>query len=566
VLKRYSFPITVVTLLAVLVGTAVRAQELTGQDLKPVVRVAFSGYDDLISDLNFVGKLAGNPQLGASIEMSAKLATGGRELKSLDKSKPWGALVYADGVEIRILGFVPLGDLGEMREILAPTAAEIKDADDGQLAASFEGQTVYLKSEGGWVFVSNQPEGLDGLPKDPAAELGGLEKSYNLAVRLDVQNIPEMVRELLLGMLQSGLDAGMERMPGESEEQFALRTKMAGRTLEQVKTAVDELDSIQLGLAIDEETSALRLDIEATALPDTETAQRLTAAGGMATDFAGFAVAEAALSYYGVGRIEQADVDQILSLIDGFRTSVHTNLGDQGLPEDDEKTARQLVDDTIAVVTATVKQRDLDGGLLLLLDEKQATWLGGIKVADSSRVEDILKRVVEEAAREQPALKEAVQFNAEEHAGVQLHKLSIPTAALGDQQATELFGNELTVVLGVADQAVYLGIGTDATETLKKVIDDCEKGSDKELPPASLTISAGPVARFVGKFGPTQEAQLAAKMIADMLADAEGTDRLTITTTVRESGQRVRVEMEAGLLKLLGALPAIIMGAAPMGR
>ena len=89
-LKRYPVPLALAFVLALTVSTAVRAQESTGEELKPVVTVAFSGYDALVSDLNFVGNLAGNPQLGSAIEMSTMLATGGRELKSLDKSKPWG--------------------------------------------------------------------------------------------------------------------------------------------------------------------------------------------------------------------------------------------------------------------------------------------------------------------------------------------------------------------------------------------------------------------------------------------------------------------------------------------
>ena len=207
-LKRNCLVLTSALILSLLVGTAVTGQEPTAQEIKPIVTVAFSGYGDLISDLNFVGNLAGNPQLGAAVDMMAMMGTGGHEFKSLDRSKPWGALVFADGGAIRILGFVPLANLEELKAILEANAVELEEA-DGVVTASVNDQNVYLKSEGGWVFLGNQAEVLGKLPKDPVAALKGLEKAYNLAVRVDMQNLPGEFRDMLLGGLADGPAVGL---------------------------------------------------------------------------------------------------------------------------------------------------------------------------------------------------------------------------------------------------------------------------------------------------------------------------------------------------------------------
>jgi hypothetical protein len=554
---------TVALVLALLVSTAVRAQELTGQEPKPIVTVAFSGYGDLISDLNFVGNLAGNPQLGAALDMMAMMGTGGHEFKSLDRSKPWGALVFADGPEIRVLGFVPMANLEELKTILEAYAAEVEQA-DGVLTASINDQDVSLKSEGGWVFLSNQADVLGNLPKDPASALRGLEKSYNLAVRLDVQNLPQMLREMLMDGLQLGLQAGMEQRSGESDEAYALRAKMARQSVEEFRKAINELDAIQLGLAIDEKVPSVYLDIEVTAQAGTETARQIMAPNDVKTGFGGFVVPDAAVSYNGVGRLESFHAEQINTMIDDFRTQVHNGLEGQGLTEDEQTTARQLVDDAFALVTSAAKEREVDLGMLFLTGDGRATLLGGIRVADGSKVEDLLKAVVDEAAKDMPELKEAVKFNAAEHAGVRLHTLSIPTDAMGVPQLVELFGEELVLVVGAADKAAYLSVGTDSLEMLKKAIDDSKVA--KDLPPAKVTISAAPIARLVAQYAPRPETRAAASMIVDKLADSKGKDRLTITTTIPENGQKVRVEIEEDLLKVLGVLPAIVMGAMPMGR
>lgn len=561
-LKRNSISFAVTAAVALMVSTIVQAQEESDAKSKPIVTVAFSGYDNLVSDLNFVGDLAGNPQLGSALEMTTMLATGGQELKSLDKSKPWGAVLVADEAGIRGLGFVPFSDLDELKTILETNDVKFSEEDDC-LVVPMNGQSVYLKGEGGWLFFSGQSANLKNLPKDPAKTLGGLQDSYNLAVRVDVKNIPEMLRGMLLDGLQLGLQAGMAQMPGETDEQYALRSKMAEQSLEQLKTAVNELDAIQLGLAIDEEVPSIYLDVEVTAQPDTETARRITAAKGMATRFGGFVVPDAVLSYNGVTRLVDAQVDQFKVMIEGFHGKVKKELEEQELPEDIAKTSNELVDDAFAILTSTVKEGELDLGMFLQADGEKATWLGGIRVADGNKIEDVLKVVVDEAAKEMPPLKEGVQFDAAEHAGVRLHTLTIPSEALGAPQLAELFGDELVIVVGTADKAVYLSVGTDSMELLKKAIDDSKTA--KDLPPASLTISIGAIAKLLGKYVPDPQVQNAVGLITAKLADSKGKDRITLTTTISDNSLKNRLEIEEDLLKVLGVIPAIVMAAGQMG-
>ena len=562
-LKRNSFlsPILYVAL-AFCVGTVAHAQESPSDDVKPIVTVAFSGFEALVSDLNFVGNLAGNPQLGAALEMSTMLATGGQELKSLDKSKPWGGIAWADGPEIRGLAFVPLGDPEELKTIFESNGIEFEET-DGVVSASINNQDVFLKNEGDWIFISGKSANLDTLPKDPASVLGGLQDSYNLAVRLDIQRVPKEMRDMLLGLLQLGMQSGMTQMPEESDKQYALRKKMTTQSLEELTRAVNELNAIQLGLAIDEKVPSIYLDVEITAMPDTETAKRITAPKGMTTSFGGFVVPNATVSYNGVSRLEQLQVDQVKMMIDEFHKNINKELDDQELPEDTAKASKQLIDDAFAIITSTVEGREVDLGAFFQTGDEQVVMLGGIRVADGAKLEDILKKVVEEAAKDLPPLKEAVKFDAAEHAGVRLHTLTIPTGELGASEVTELFGEELVVVVGASDKAAYLSVGTDSLETLKKALDDSK--SAKDLPPASVTVSVKAIAELVAKYAPEEQAQSAAKMIIEKLADSKGKDRITITTTIPENGQKVRVEIEEELLKILGVIPAIVMGAMPMG-
>ena len=329
-MRKKNFAVLASSVLAVagLFSAPAAAQELTGEGLKPVATIAFSGTGELIDDLNFVGGLSGNPQLGAALEMSLRLLTGGRELATLDKSKPWGAVLLTDGQQFTVQGFLPLGDIDQLRQVLEPLEVDVEEPGEGRLVVSIEGQRLHLRPQEGWVFVGNVAEALDRLPDDPVALLEGLHKSYNLAVRVHVQNIPELYREYFLGALQMGIQAGAA--PAESEP-AAARNEIAQKAFQQLKESVADLDSVQLGLNLDQKTASLTLDYSITALPGTQTAARLASGRHLATRFAGFVVPDAAISFNAVGRIDDAACEQLLATVESFHEDVLKQLEQEDL-------------------------------------------------------------------------------------------------------------------------------------------------------------------------------------------------------------------------------------------
>ena len=64
---------------------------------KPVAVVTFSGYDELMKDVNFIGSLMNNPQMSQSLEMVLMGMTEQKGLVGLDKTKPIGVIINHDG-------------------------------------------------------------------------------------------------------------------------------------------------------------------------------------------------------------------------------------------------------------------------------------------------------------------------------------------------------------------------------------------------------------------------------------------------------------------------------------
>ncbi len=62
---------------------------------KPLVTVSFAGYDRLVADIDMIGQLGGNPNLGKQLEMLALMLPQGEESEAplaLDAKTPWGAV------------------------------------------------------------------------------------------------------------------------------------------------------------------------------------------------------------------------------------------------------------------------------------------------------------------------------------------------------------------------------------------------------------------------------------------------------------------------------------------
>ena len=91
------------SLLAVTLFAASSARCLAKEDNatdagnKPVAVLSIAGYDRLMSDIDFIGGLADNPDLGKNLEGMIKLFTQGQGLAGLDRKRPLGLTVTTDG-------------------------------------------------------------------------------------------------------------------------------------------------------------------------------------------------------------------------------------------------------------------------------------------------------------------------------------------------------------------------------------------------------------------------------------------------------------------------------------
>ncbi len=534
------------------------------QQPTPIAVISISGYDEIRGDLEMIGKLGGTPEMAKMVEGLIAMGTGGRGLAGLDKTKPLGAVVYAEGEEFPVIGFVPVTNLKSLLGALAGAVGEAKDAGDGLYEITAGETPLYVKEKGGWAFIAPEKEMLDKAPADPMKLLAGIEKKYDLAARVSVKDLPEHVRTMVGGLLQMGAQGALEQQPGETNEQHALRVKLTQQSLEQTIKELNDLDTVVVGLNIDQKTKTAYLDLSITAKEGTQTAKEAALAAKAESDLLGLILPDAALTLRATGPITETDRAPLKELLNLVQQNLLKELENQSLGEEQIKKAKALLDELFTLITEAMDAQKLDMGASLILKPDVLTLVVGSSVPDGSKVEAWVKKLVKAAQEEEPAIENHVKLNAETHEGVDLHVATapLPTDTPEAEKLSKMIGPDLEIVLGTAPKAVYLAVGRDAQKVLKKAITASKGQTGTAVCPVEMSLSLGQLLQFISEVaaesqGPQEK--MVMQMLTQMLAQSGGKDHIKIKGTAIPNGSQVRLELEEGLLRIFGLLPQIGM-------
>ena len=546
------------------IGLLLGARTAPADDAKPIAVVSFAGYDALMADIDCIGKLSGNADLAKMLEGMVAMQTQGRGLAGLDKSRPWGVVVLANGASMPSgYGFIPVTKLEDLLAILKDLGIEITDADDGVAEITTpDGQTVFIKQKGDWAYICIDEDGFNSVADDPAKLLGDAAKKYTLSARLSIKNIPAELREMGMGFLQMGMQAGMEKMPDESDETYDLRMKVSKDSIEQTKKVLEEMDSIFLGFAIDKKTGSAYFDMEQTAIAGTDSAKQMSAIKKGKTAFGGFYQPDAVLTLSQFVTLDKKQQEQLKNTMSLYRAMLAMTIDDQELDDDERAKAKQIMGDIVKVVQDTIASGKLDIAATVNLAPAKSTLIAAASVANAAAADRIVRELAAIAKVEHPESAKMFRLDAAEHDGLKFHTLSVPLPEEMENRdkLVALIGEELKVALAAGDKQIFVGVGDGAVDKIKTAIDKSKQGADKEVPPVRISLSATPVAKLVGDLAEDFTVKIAASSIASALESADGEDHVTLVGESVPNGIRYRLTLQKGILKILGMIPMMAGG------
>ena len=509
-------------------------------EIKPVLIISIAGVDETIADIKYITKTAGFEGAGGTAEFFGKAYTNG-----VDRKRPIGVILsFPEGPQPVALSFIPVTDLKAILAMLKETpVGEPKDAGDGLLELSAGPQPVYIKEAGGWAFISQEKAHLADLPADPTALLGNLPKDYTLAVKVNLQNLPDELKKMAADQLRMGFEQALQNAPAEGDTE--LQEKVGKAYMENMIRLMDELAEITVGLQIDAAGQKTYLDITQTAVEGTRMAKQYAGLANTKSDYAAFLLPEAAVTFNASAPVAKEDVEQVKAMMDGLKANALKELdNDPDLDATRRAAAKELLGGFLDVFVKTMEAGKMDMGGALILEPKSLNFVAGGLVADGQKVEELLAKLAD-LAKDEPDAPE-IKINAGKHGDIDLHTITGPIPD-GEAEAKDFLGDKLNFVIGTGSKSVYAAFGKDAEGLLKRMVDQVKQGGGKAVPPSQFNVSVLPILKFAAS---VDDNPIVPKLVEAL--EKSGKDKITAVTEARPNGANTRIQVEEGVLQLIG--------------
>jgi hypothetical protein len=532
-----------------LLASTVHAQ---AGEMKPMAVIAATSYDQLLTDIDYLGQFGGQVKAGQQLNNMLLMFTQNKGLEGLDKTTSWGAVVQTDGYQFVPVVCLPVTDLDALLQLAGMFQMTTSDVGDGITEIEIPNQSLYVKKDGNWAFLAQQAEMLATTPENPGELFGKLTADYDVAARVMVQNVPEMYRSIAIEQMRAGAQQGLEQQEGETDEAFAARKEMTEANIEQIVKAINELDELAIGFTADSENGGAHLDFIYSGLPGTQVAQSIEAYASAETKFAGCMRDGAAvrfnMSVTNPPELMAENKDQMKAQMDSLRQQLMNAIEQEAeLPnEEARQTVKDAANELMDAVEATAMTGRMDMAGHVDMREGAISVVAGGFAKDTAKIESAFKKLA--ALVEEDAKFPGVNWNADSHGGAKIHTMSIPVPE-EEAEARELLGETLDIALAIGSDVVYLSAGDGCVNSLKQAM-DASAGSTESVKPMQFSMALTPILQTVAQAEPNP---ITDSMINALVTKSEGEDQVHMTAEAVDGKLRARLELEKGVLEAIGA-------------
>ncbi len=505
----------------------------------PVLVVTVASFNKVMQDVNYMSGVLGQPQVGGMFSMLAGTFTQG-----LDTSRPLAVLVpMVDGTPEPI-GVIPTDNVEAMLKRLEPQTGPVDKLDDGTLVVQAGPALAYIRQVGSWAVVARNRELIDLVPADPMPLMEGLGDAYDIGIRLNIQEIPLPLREMLVEQIGQGFEQAIARQPGGDDQLIDLSKSQ----LEQLNKVIRESDKVLFGININPAKRVVNIDTQFTAAAGTELAEMYAGTQSIPSLFASVLGGNAAAYYHAAASLSPAVIEASQTSIDALMGNLSQMLDNQEELGDDVKAdIEELVGGLVDLVSDSLQEGKYDFGMISNADDNVLRLAGGTFVHSG---DDVAKWVqnLDSKLRQLPDAPE-FRFDESTYNGVTMHSVVIDIPAKADE-ARKLFGEQATIHLGTAPNAVYFAFGKGSVDMMKGLIDtaDTDRGDVSGRPLGQMRVKLLPWLRLAQSI----KANDSLAAVIDTVALSNDTDYVLLTGESIPNGQATYIEIGEGIIQAIG--------------
>ncbi|MEW4563801.1 hypothetical protein AB1K70_14805 [Bremerella sp. JC770] len=526
-------------LLAAMPLVALQAQDA---EFKPVAVVSVAPVEKVLADVQYLADAAGQRDAGQmAVLLSAPFTVG------IDKSRPVGVIVMTDGQTFAPTAYLPVADFDKLITTATEQIGPPQDVGDGIKMFTPNQMPVFVKDAGNWAILAMDQEKLANPLGDPTAFLKDLPEQYDLALQFFPGNIPEIYRNVIIEQMKTGIALSLEQEPDETDEEFEARKKQISDQMAEMERLFTELEDIIIGWNVDATKQGTYLDFAYTAVEGSDFAKTMAMNSDLTTEFSGFSNQAAAINFQVTEKLSETDIARMEKQMNDVREQGIRQLESEGELEGEElESAKKVIDLAIDTLVETARTGSIDGAMMVDMTDGKGTFLAGAHVADGQRVEDGVKEMLKLAASEGEV--PPVKWDADTYQTIRLHVMQIP---LDDAppEAKDILGDSPEFILGIGEKSVYMAGGNDAMARLKKAIDDSIAGTDTKVGVMQMHVAVLPILKMVQKNSP----EPVPGVDAAVAALSGGADKFLVTVDMQQRFMRLRMMLEEGVIKAIGA-------------
>ncbi len=523
-------------------GTSLPVLAQTGSANDPAVILSIKSINSQLEDVKYLGEKAGFGDQVAMVPMMARGFLGGVDLK-----KPAGVAVWFNGQEPVAVGMIPVTDIEALLDQLSGFGVNVDEEGDFYYLET-PAEDMVIKVSGGYAFVSNSEESLENLPADPAKVLGEVSKDYILGAKVHVQKIPAELREMAIEQMQQGFEQAMEEM--DEEALAGLQAEANEMQIKQVIELIENSDSLEVGFGVQKSSDKLVFDMTFTGLPGSKMAKTSEAMQGKSSKFTKFLVDSAAMSMNGFGVMLEDDQKATKALLANLKQTAMSELEeDDNMSSDELAMVQGLLSDVFEILNSTIDGGAVDFGGTVMMDEAGANFVAGAALANTTKFDEMIAKISGMAKTQNEV---AIEISDASIGGVGMKKMVVTLPEGVDQNAIDMFGDKITLLMGRDGSAAYMAVGTNPAESFEAVLKNAGSSSDSA---AQYNFRVVPMLKFASRNPEAQE------LLGALLDGFKSTnDRITLHQKMIPNGLAMHGALDVDLIKLFVDLGQMAQG------
>jgi len=505
---------------------------------QPVLVVSVGSINKLTQDINYITGVVEQPQFGGMFSMMA-----GVYAQGMDMDRPLGVLVPMVKGTPEPIVVVPTSDVKPILKRLEAQTGPVDELEDGTLVLTIGPNTAYVKQNTNYAVAARNKDVLKLVPQDISGLFEGMGNEYDVAMRLNVQQIPVEVRNVLVDQMRRGFESAMQSQQQDAES----AREVAEQSIEQLEQLIQQADQLMFGLDIDQSAQNIGIHLSFSAVSGSELAAIYGGQQPIPSRFASVIRDDAGAYFHSATSVSAEAAEQASASLESSFQTLATALSREGNLSEDQideiegytRRLKQLVVDTLKEGKA-----DMGGVVLAGADTFQVAL--GTFVADGNEVAALAKDLSKKVPESPDA--PTFQFDTGDFNGVTMHLIEADVPA-DEDEARSLFGEKIQIHIGTAPKAVYVAVGQGSDELMKRLITAGGDDTGGERPLAQINVKLLPFMQLAQSVEPND----AVAQIITALSKSQDKGQIRVVSESIPNGSAVDVTFGEGLLRAVGA-------------